>query len=125
MIDRPEPCARPEASQFDFWLGEWDLSWPAEQMGGEPGEIGAGTNHIERLFGQCAVEENFATSDGSFLGRSLSVFDKEAGVWRQTWVDNQGNYLLFAGTFDGQRMELDSRPGKLSKSPVVMSESVP
>lgn len=27
-------------------------------------------------------------------------------MWRQTWVDNQGNYLLFAGGYDGETMEL-------------------
>jgi hypothetical protein len=21
----PPPCSQPEASQFDFWLGEWDV----------------------------------------------------------------------------------------------------
>jgi hypothetical protein len=83
------PCASPEARQLDFWLGEWELTW----------EGGSGTNHITRLFDDCAVEENFAGEMpwGTFHGRSLSVYDARRGVWRQTWVDNQGSYLAFEG----------------------------
>lgn len=106
MAKSSTPCDSPEVSQFDFWLGDWNLSWPAEQTGGRPGERAIGTNRIERLFGQCVVEENFTTADGSLRGRSLSVFDPEAGLWRQTWVDNTGGYLLFSGGFDGENMEL-------------------
>lgn len=100
------PCSSPEARQFDFWLGEWDLSWPAEQTSGQAGEVGHGTNTITRLFGDCVIEENFAFADQSFLGRSVSVYDAQAGMWRQTWVDNQGGYLMFVGNYDGETMEL-------------------
>ena len=106
MSQPPTPCDSPEVFQFDFWLGEWDLSWPAVQTGGKPGERAIGTNRIERLFGQCVVEENFAAAGGSLQGRSLSVFDPGSGLWRQTWVDNTGGYLLFSGGFDGENMEL-------------------
>ena len=34
------------------------------------------------------------------------MFDTENGLWRQTWVDNTGGYLLFSGDFDGENMEL-------------------
>ena len=106
MTQPPTPCDSREVSQFGFWLGEWDLSWPAEQTGGKPNERATATNRIERLFGQCVVEENFATADGSLRGRSLSVFDPENGLWRQTWVDSTGGYLMFSGGFDGENMEL-------------------
>ena len=105
-----DPCGSPEARQFDFWLGEWNLTWPAEQMGGTEGELGTGTNRIRRLFGECAIEEEFSTSDASFQGRSLSVFDPRAGLWRQTWVDSSGGYLSFTGDFDGEQMELRTQP---------------
>jgi hypothetical protein len=110
VAELPAPCTSSEAAQFDFWLGEWDLSWPAEQTGGQVGETGHGTNRIERLLGQCVIEENFAMDDGSFLGRSLSVFDTRAELWMQTWVDSSGGYLLFSGGFDGSQMELRTTP---------------
>jgi hypothetical protein len=105
-----QPCSSSDARQFDFWLGEWDLSWPAEQAGGEPGETMTGINRVSKLFGPCVIEENFATDDGSFLGRSLSVYDEKAVTWRQTWVDSAGGYLSFAGGMKGDDMVLSTEP---------------
>lgn len=119
MTDRPSPCSSPEARQFDFWLGEWDLSWPAEQSGGEAGERGTGSNRIERLFGDCVIEENFTTDDGSFQGHSVSVYDVGAGIWRQTWVDSAGAYLSFTGNRDGDVMELRTSPVERDGETVV------
>jgi Protein of unknown function (DUF1579) len=110
MTDRPTPCGSPEARQFDFWIGEWDLTWPADQVGGEPGETGTGTNRVGRLFGDCVIEENFSTSDGGFLGRSHSVFDARLGIWFQTWVDNSGGYIALSGGLDGDEMILTTQP---------------
>jgi hypothetical protein len=104
------PCTSAEARQLDFWLGEWDLSWPAEQAGGEPGETMTGTNRLTKLFGDCVIEENFSTSDASYHGRSLSVFDANAGIWRQTWVDSQGAYLVFTGGMERDEMILSTTP---------------
>lgn len=117
--DQPAPCSSPEIAQFDFWLGEWDLSWPAAQTGGSAGEVATGTNRIERLFGNCVIAEHFATADKSFSGRSWSVFDPTAGLWRQTWVDNRGGYLVFTGGFDGKKMELRTGPTERSGELVV------
>lgn len=110
MSESPKPCGSPEARQFDFWLGEWDLSWPAEQSGGTEGETAHGVNRISRLFGDCVIEENFATDDGRFQGHSVSVYDENVGLWRQTWVDSSGGYLVFTGSFDGETMSLGTEP---------------
>jgi hypothetical protein len=106
MSDTKAPCDSTEARQFDFWLGDWDLTWPAEQTGGQAGETAQGSNRVESLFGDCAIEENFATDGRGFLGRSLSVYDVRAGMWRQTWVDNTGGYLSLSGNYNGETMEL-------------------
>ena len=119
MTETAVPCATPEARQFEFWLGEWDLTWPAEQTGGEPGELAEGTNRITPLFGDCVIEENFATGDRSFLGHSVSVFDEKAQIWRQTWVDNAGGYLTFTGRFDGETMELRTEPTQRDGETVI------
>ncbi len=50
MTDDAAPCSSPEARQFDFWLGDWSLSWPAQQTGGVEGERGTGRNRITKLF---------------------------------------------------------------------------
>lgn len=101
------PCASPEARQFDFWLGQWDAVW----------EGGTGANDIRRRFGDCVIEENFSGNmpNGEFLGHSVSVYDARSGQWRQTWVDNQGGYLLFTGGLgDDGIMRLYGEPVELA-----------
>jgi hypothetical protein len=96
----PNPCEAPEQKQLNFWVGEWDATWP----GPKEGEIQKGTNSIRRVLEGCIVEENFSGgADMHLRGKSVSVFDTRAGKWKQTWVDNEGGYLDFVGEFkDGQ-----------------------
>lgn len=95
-----KPCTEPQQKQFDFWVGDWDLTTP----GAKQGEVNHSTNSIKRILDGCIVQENFLGGDASpLLGMSVSVFDPTAGKWKQTWVDNQGAYLDFVGEFkDGQ-----------------------
>jgi len=97
---QPDPCAAEQQRQFEFWIGEWDLTWP----GRKAGEVGHGTNSIRRIMDGCVVQENFSGSDSMHLrGTSVSTFDARSGHWKQTWVDNEGGYLDFVGDFrDGQ-----------------------
>jgi len=118
------PCGSSEARQFDFWLGEWNLSWPAEQAGGEPGTTMSGTNRITKLFGPCAIEENFSTDDRSFQGHSVSVYDESAGLWRQTWIDSAGAYLSFTGGMEGADMVLSTEPVHAKDGRVVVNRMV-
>jgi len=94
------PCTAPQQKQFDFWVGDWDLTWPGEKAG----ETGHGTNHISRVMDGCVVEERFSGEASMPLrGQSVSMYDTGAGRWKQTWVDNEGGYLDFVGAFkDGQ-----------------------
>ena len=94
------PCAASEQRQLDFWVGEWDLTWPDVPSG----KVMHGTNSIRRVLDSCVVEENFSGgTDAALRGKSVSLFDKPAGKWKQTWVDNEGSYLDFVGEFkDGQ-----------------------
>ncbi len=108
--DAPKPCEAPGTSQFDFWLGEWDLTWPAEQTGGKQGEIGKGTNSITKMFGRCVIRENFNSPDAGLSGHSVSVYNVGKGRWQQTWVDDQGSYLLFSGEFRAGQMTLQTEP---------------
>ncbi|MGH9545997.1 MAG: DUF1579 family protein [Terriglobales bacterium] len=99
----PKPCSEPEQKQLEFWVGEWDLTWP----GNTPGETAHGTNSIARILDGCVVEESFSGGDAMPLrGRSVSIFNAGAGKWKQTWVDNEGAYLDFVGEFKDGRMIL-------------------
>ena len=105
-----KPCSQPEASQFDFWVGEWELTWDSQQTGGAEGQEGKGTNKIYRILGECVIHENFTAADGSLIGQSWSMYNPRTREWRQTWVDNQGSYLLFTGKFENGEMELRTAP---------------
>lgn len=91
-------CDTPEASQFDFWLGEWNCHSSYQDSSGAdiPYTV---HNSIQRVLGGCVIEENFDGSSIGLIGRSLSVFDTEMNKWRQTWVDNNGSYMEFVGEF--------------------------
>ncbi len=82
-------------NQFDFWLGEWNLVW---------GEDGKGTNRIGRILDGKIIQENFSAPD--LQGMSVSSYDAGRNCWCQTWVDNNGTYLDFTGTFHEGRMIL-------------------
>ena len=81
--------------QFDFWLGEWDVTW---------GEDGKGKNHILRIMDDKIIQENFSAPD--LIGMSVSSYDAERKLWCQTWVDNNGSYLDFTGRFENEKMIL-------------------
>lgn len=97
------PCAAPEFHQLDFWVGDWDLTWPA----GGNGPAGTGTNRVEKILGGCVIQENF-TGGGAqpFDGQSVSTYSVREKIWKQTWVDDQGGYLDFTGTFQDGEMRL-------------------
>ena len=97
------PCLEPQKKQFDFWVGEWELSWP----GGKPGDVGHGTNSIKRILEGCVIQENFSGGGSMHLrGTSVSTFDVNINRWKQTWVDNEGGYLDFVGDFNNGQMIL-------------------
>ena len=87
----------PSADDFDFWLGTWNVRWGT-------GDDETGRNVINRAFGGRVVEERFDGRPGVDLqGMSMSVFDAHHDVWRQTWVDDSGNYFaLEGGLVDGE-----------------------
>ena len=78
---------------------KWDLTWMDKN-----GNIQKGTNSITKIFNGCVIEENFTS--GSFIGRSISVYNPNKNVWQQTWVDNSGGYLEFSGRFEDVKMIL-------------------
>jgi hypothetical protein len=82
-------------NQFDFWLGEWDVTWD---------EDGKGKNHILRIMDDKIIQENFTAPD--LIGMSVSSYDAERKLWCQTWVDNNGSYLDFTGRFENEKMIL-------------------
>lgn len=86
---------------FDFWVGEWELSWTDQQ-----GNAGSGTNTIEKILDGVVIQENFEATGGSmegYKGKSVSVYNPARQSWHQAWVDNQGSYIDLKGSADGNK----------------------
>lgn len=120
----PPDCDGPEWKQFDFWLGEWDLSYKAAD-----GKVGKSRNRITRILDGCVVLEEFRGAPGTKLdGHSVSTYDRNAKLWKQTWVDNSASYLDFAGGMAEGRMVLvrdAERQGRKFKQRMVWQDIRP
>ena len=94
------PAPQP-ADLFDFWLGDWQVTW--KNADGTPAHA---HNHVSRILDGQVIEEQFeADAAGTpplLKGRSLSVRDPQ-GQWRQAWADNQGGFFALSGSADGDR----------------------
>ena len=94
---RPD-CSAPEYRQFDFWVGEWDVTTPA----GQP----AGVNRITRILKDCVLLEEW-TGAGGGTGRSYNTWSRSDGTWHQTYVDDAGTLLLLTGGLRNGAMVLE------------------
>lgn len=95
----PAPCATPESHQFDFWVGKWEV-FPA----GHP-ETKVADSLIEKLYGDCAIRENWMPLKGG-NGGSFSAWVPEKKVWRQTWIA-AGGFADFTGGWNGKAMVIE------------------
>ncbi|HWE47107.1 MAG TPA: hypothetical protein VG407_13860 [Caulobacteraceae bacterium] len=95
----PPTCDAPEFRAFDFWVGDWDLDFDAA-----PGVLGHASNRITKdEYGPCVIAEHFELPATRYKGGSYSIYDRNARVWRQSWVDNQGGvFNLVGGPVSGQ-----------------------
>ena len=91
------PCrAMPEAKQFDFWIGQWDVTpWalaaplPSQQIGG---------NDVHPILEHCVVLENWRAANGG-EGKSFNYFDTNLHRWRQVWMADSGGALDYTGEY--------------------------
>ncbi|MEP7154574.1 MAG: hypothetical protein ABI905_02285 [Betaproteobacteria bacterium] len=107
----PVPCAAAENRQFDFWIGDWDVTNPAGKM--------VGTNEIKPILNGCVLHESWK-GQGNFTGQSFNIYDARRKVWHQTWVDGAGNALMMDGKFENGSMTLSDRdmPGKPDRNAI-------
>lgn len=111
IVLKATPCAtRPEAAQFDFWLGEWNVT----NAQGQP----VGTNTIKRVLGQCVVLEDYSEYLGGG-GKSFNLYNAQKNRWEQTWVDDRGAILHFTGAFKDGAMRLTGMGHNAEGKPVV------
>ena len=97
----PPACTAPEHSQFDFWVGKWEVH-PTKATNIVAHSL------IEKRYGGCAVRENWMPVGKEIAGGggSLNFYDKNKKLWRQTWIDSSGTRVDFDGTFGDDVMTL-------------------
>jgi tetratricopeptide (TPR) repeat protein len=72
------PCmSNPQAREFDFWVGEWDVFQTGTNFY-------QGHSLIQLIAGGCAILENWDSQNSS--GKSLNFIDPITKKWKQTWA---------------------------------------
>ena len=82
------PCSAPQLRQFDFWIGEWEVSDSQGQR--------LGSNRVERMLNGCVLYESWTGTSGS-RGHSFNAWDPADNKWHQSWFDNEGTILNISG----------------------------
>jgi hypothetical protein len=101
------PCrATPESRQFDFWIGDWDVT-PFQAPPGPSAPL-LGTNRIEAILEHCVLMENWAGGGPApSAGTSMNYYDTSRKLWRQIWVADGGGSLDYAGSFRDGAMRFE------------------
>jgi hypothetical protein len=108
---RVNPCENsPEAAEFDFWLGEWEVR-------GADGRL-LGYNTVTRDDGGCAVYENWRGNAGS-TGSSMTFYLPSRGQWRQVWIGSGGTHIDMTGGLDDGDMHLEGTIEYLDQDQVI------
>ena len=93
------PCtADPRFSQFDFWIGAWDVHTADGTL--------AGTNVITREEGGCVLVERWTGASGG-TGMSINYFDHADEEWVQVWNSAGGAQIEIRGGLTGDGMFLE------------------
>ena len=83
----PGPCEGDAYHQFDFWLGNWEVS--------DAEGIVQGVNSITREEGGCMLLERWTSTAGN-TGQSYNFYNPATEEWRQLWI-SQGLIIDYAG----------------------------
>jgi hypothetical protein len=93
-------CCTEKHSEFDFWVGSWNVTTPNGKS--------AGTNTITKDQDNCLLRENWISATKGYTGVSTNFYNAQAKQWEQLWVDNQGGSLHLKGKRIGNQMILES-----------------
>jgi hypothetical protein len=89
-----------EASDFDFWVGRWEVRLPDGTL--------VGTNTIAKRDGGCSIQERWEGAGGS-SGTSVSFFLPSRGEWRQVWTGSSGTLFDITGKLVDGSMKMEGQ----------------
>lgn len=84
------PCEDAEFRQFDFWIGDWDVTSTSD------GAL-RGSSHISSEMGGCVIWENWTSAGSGYFGKSYNTYNVNLHRWEQYWVDNSAGTIFFYG----------------------------
>jgi tetratricopeptide (TPR) repeat protein len=89
------PCAGDEFREFDFWIGEWEVT-------GAGSPRPTAKSRISSKQDGCVVLEEYSVGP-AFTGMSINFYDSAKKIWHQTWMSNTGGSVYLEGglTKDG------------------------
>ena len=93
-------CCTEKHSEFDFWVGTWEVTNPDGSKAGE--------NTIKKVQDGCVLQENWTSATPSFTGTSNNFYNYKTRQWEQIWIDNQGQTLHLKGSKVGNQMILQT-----------------
>jgi tetratricopeptide (TPR) repeat protein len=102
MDKQRRPCMYlPEARQYDFWVGEWDVF----NLQGQK----VGTSVIQQISAGCGVLENWRDAFGN-EGKSINFYESNTQKWHQYWIGAKGGPLRLSGIYKDGTMKYEGEP---------------
>jgi len=101
------PCFGEKYSEFDFWVGDWNVYDTKGKL--------LGTNKLIKLQDNCILQENWVSKTSKNRGTSYNYYNKVDDTWNQVWVDNSGFSLVLKGNLVNGKMVLKSELIKSKK----------
>lgn len=96
--NKPCNCCTEKHTEFDFWLGNWEVTNPDVTL--------AGKNSISKIQDNCVLLEQWISAKGNYTGTSHNFYNFKTKQWEQIWIDNQGGNLHMKGNRIGNQMIL-------------------
>jgi len=92
------PCEDAEFKQFDFWIGDWDVTSAVDG-------VHRGDSHISKEMGGCVVWENWTSAGSPYFGKSYNTWNPNLKRWEQYWVDTSAGVMFFHGELKNNIMD--------------------
>lgn len=117
-------CDRPEAREFDFWIGEWDVHNRHRAQGSDTTwyETGTASDRVYAAVGGCAIVEHWygKLSFDEIVGFSMRTFDPATEQWtlillwpgrnRPVFGTLEGGFRHHRGEFFTQAADAEGQP---------------
>ena len=100
----PGACTSPAHHNFDFWVGQWEVS--------DTGGHVVGKSTIGQVAAGCVITEHWQPF-GNLDGASINWYTAGDSTWHQQWVGGGGWISRWSGSFHGGVMTMTETESSL------------